>query len=59
MKLLGFLLLFSGWGIVFSAVALLAPGVARVVFLLSGMGVQIVGLVLVARSHPLQRGERE
>jgi hypothetical protein len=59
MKPLGFLLLLSGWGIVFAAVALLAAGAARVGFLLSGMGVELIGLVLVARSHPLLRRARE
>lgn len=55
MKPLGFLLLLSGWGIAFAAVGLLAPGVARIAFLLSAIGVEIIGLVLVARSHPLLR----
>jgi hypothetical protein len=59
MKPLGFLLLLSGWAIVFSAVALLAAGGARTAFLLSGIGVEIIGMVLVARSHLLLRGERE
>jgi hypothetical protein len=59
MKILGFLLLLSGWGIVLGAVALLSPGVPRIVFLLSGIGVEVIGLVLFIRSHPLLRGERE
>lgn len=59
MKLLGFLLLLSGGGIAFAAVALLAAGAARVAFLLSGIGVEIIGMVLVARSHLLARGETE
>lgn len=56
MKPIGFLLLLSGWGIVFAAVALLAAGTGRIAFLLSGMGVEVIGLVLVARSHPILRG---
>jgi hypothetical protein len=59
MKPFGFLLLFSGWGIVVAAIALLAPGSVRVVFVLSGIGVEVIGLVVVVRSHPLLRGERE
>ena len=59
MKLLGFLLLLSGWAIVFAAVALLAKEGTRIAFVLSGIGVEIIGLVFVVRSHPLLRGERE
>jgi hypothetical protein len=59
MKILGFLLLLSGWAIVVGAVALLAPEAPRTVFLLSGIGVEVIGLVLFVRSHPLLRGERE
>jgi hypothetical protein len=58
-KILGFLLLLSGWIIAAGAVALLAPGAPRIVFLLSGLGVEVIGLVLFARSHPLLRGERD
>jgi hypothetical protein len=59
MKILGFLLLLSGWAIVVGAVVLLAPRAPRTVFLFSGIGVEVIGLVLIARSHPLLRGERE
>jgi hypothetical protein len=58
MKILGFVLLLSGWGIAFSSVALLAVGTARVVFLLAGLGVEALGLVLVARAHLLVRSVR-
>lgn len=59
MKLLGLLLLLSGWIIAFASISLLGAGAARIVFLLSGMGVEVIGLVLVARAHPLLRGPRE
>lgn len=59
MKLLGFLLLLSGWIITFASIAMLAAGAPRVVFLLLGLGVEVIGLVLVARAHPLLRGSRE
>lgn len=59
MKFLGFLLLLAGWGIVLTAVALLAASASRVAFVLAGIGVEILGLVLVIRSHPVPRGERE
>ena len=59
MKILGFLLLLSGGAIVVGAIVLLAPGDPRIAFLLSGLGVEMIGLVLFVRSHPLSRGQRE
>jgi len=59
MKILGFLLLLSGWAIVLTAVALLTQDVPRAAFVLAGIGVEIVGLALVIRAHPVQRVERE
>lgn len=59
MKFLGFLLLLAGWGIVLTAIGLLAASPLRVVFVLSGIGVEILGLVLVIRAHPAPRGEHE
>ena len=59
MKPFGFLLLFSGWAIVVAAVVLLASGSVRVVFVLSGVGVEMIGLVFIVRSHPVLRGERD
>ncbi len=58
MKLLGFLLLLAGWAIVLAAVALLASPALRGAFVLAGLGVEILGLVLVVRSHLHARGER-
>jgi hypothetical protein len=58
MKLAGFLLLLAGWGIVLSAVALLASALSRSCFVLAGMGVEVMGLILVVRAHLLLRGER-
>lgn len=58
MKLAGFLLLLAGWGIVLSAVVLLASALPRGCFVLAGMGVEVMGLILVVRSHLLLRGER-
>lgn len=58
MKLTGFLLLVSGWGIVLAALFLLRASPLPV-FILLGMGVEILGLVLVARGHlPLTGGKR-
>ncbi len=58
MKLVGFLLLLAGWVIVLSAIALLASAPQRVVFVLAGIGVEILGLVLAVRSHLVLPGER-
>ena len=58
MKLSGFLLLLSGWVLVLAAVVLLSSGPARSGFVASGIGVEILGLVLVFRSH-LVVGEDE
>lgn len=56
MKLLGLFLLFAGWILAIAAVVMLGQGAPRAVFLLAGLGVEIVGLVLMARAHPLLRG---
>ena len=50
MKLLGFLLLISGWGIVLAAINML-HGTPVSIFILAGVAVEILGLVLVARTH--------
>ncbi|MBZ5564683.1 MAG: hypothetical protein LAP13_19965 [Acidobacteriia bacterium] len=55
MKLIGFLLLVAGWIIVLTAVILLRSAAPRMGFVLAGMGVEILGLVLVFRSHLLRR----
>lgn len=52
MKLAGFLSLLAGWAIVVAAVVLLAPANARTIFVLAGVGVEIIGLTLVIRSNP-------
>ncbi len=58
MKLAGFLLLAAGWGIVLSAIALLrAPAVAGG-FIAAGIGVEVLGLALAARSHIAARGRK-
>src|SRR5207245_1888100 len=58
MKLAGFLLLLAGWAIVAAAVVLLLPANARTIFVLAGVGVEIIGLTLAIRSNPLAgRGE--
>jgi len=59
MKLAGFLLLLAGWAIVVAAVVLLLPANARVIFVLAGVGVEIIGFTLVIRSNPLVGREKE
>lgn len=51
MKLMGFLLLLAGWGLVASAISMLPSPMARACFVLAGVGVELVGLALVVRSH--------
>ena len=50
MKLFGFVLLVSGWGIVIAAISML-HGKAMPVFILAGIVVEVLGLTLVARAH--------
>ena len=59
MKLVGFLLLLSGWALVLSAVILLGSALPRTAFMLAGVGVQALGLILVVRSHLVPRRERD
>jgi len=59
MKVAGFLLLLAGWGIVLSALALLAPAPLRTGFVLAGIGVEALGLILAVRAHLVLREERE
>jgi hypothetical protein len=58
LKLPGFLLLLAGWAIVLVAVAILGAGLPRTAFVLAGIGVEILGLALVIRAHPVPRGDR-
>ncbi len=58
MKLAGFFLLLAGGGLVLAAVALLTSSLPRTGFVLSGVGVEVIGIVLVARSHLLEQGDR-
>jgi hypothetical protein len=58
MKLVGFFLLLAGWLIVLAAVAVLGAGLPRAAFVLSGIAVEILGLALVVRAHPVLHGGR-
>jgi hypothetical protein len=59
MKAAGLLLLAAGWLIVLTAIALLGVGSPRAVFVLAGMGVEVMGTFVLVRSHhwlPRERG---
>jgi len=51
MKAAGFLLLFAGFAIVLSTFVLLSSDAPRGAFVLSGIAVQLLGLVLTFRAH--------
>jgi hypothetical protein len=58
MKIAGFFLLLAGGVLVLTAVALLPLSLPRTGFVLAGVSVEVVGIVLVARSHLLEQGDR-
>ena len=58
MRVSGFLLLLSGWGLVWAALLLLRADPARGGFIFAGLAVELLGLVLLARSHLRPREER-
>ena len=56
MKLIGCLLLLSGWLIVIAALVMLAAFAQRAAFVVAGIGVEILGLVLLTNAYTsLQR----
>jgi hypothetical protein len=58
MKLAGFFLLLAGGGLVLAAVSLLASSLPRTGFVLAGVAVEALGMVLVARAHLPEHGDR-
>lgn len=59
MKSLGFFLLVAGGGIVVSALLLLAGKGPLPIFVLAGLGVEVLGLVALVRSHIAPRTEKD
>ncbi len=59
MKIAGFLLLFAGWLLVLAAVVLLAAPGPQTAFVLAGIGVEILGSVLLFRSHLVPHRRQE
>jgi len=57
MKFTGFLMLVAGWVIVLASMPLLASMKSRTIFVLAGVGVEVIGLVLVVRSHVVLEDE--
>jgi hypothetical protein len=59
MRLIGLLLLVSGWGLVMAALVMLATPGPRGAFILAGVAVEILGLVMTVRAHlPPKNGKR-
>ena len=59
MKATGFLLLVAGWVLVVAALPLLPSAASRVMFVLAGVAVQVLGPVLAVRSHRVLEVERD
>jgi len=57
MKFTGFLMLVAGWVIVLASMPLLASMKSRTIFVLAGLGVEVIGLALVVRSHVVLEDE--
>jgi hypothetical protein len=56
LKIAGFLLMLAGWAIAVTAILLLLhTSVAKMVFVLAGVGIEVLGFVLVARAHVPRR----
>jgi hypothetical protein len=51
MKVMGFLLLLAGWAIGLAAIVLLGSASRQTGFVLAGIGVEGLGLGLIARAH--------
>jgi uncharacterized membrane protein YphA (DoxX/SURF4 family) len=57
MRLIGYLLMLSGWLLVFAALLLLAGLAQRFTFVVAGLLVECLGLALIAlRYRSLQKG---
>lgn len=58
MTILGWAILVSGWLLVIATLMLLPAGIARNAFIVAGLGVEGLGLTLVARAHMPPKAER-
>jgi len=59
MKIAGFFLLLAGWILVLAAIVLLPQAASRTAFVFAGIGVEVAGVVLVARAHMVLTGDRQ
>ena len=59
MELAGLFLLVAGWGIAVFAIGLLPANGARAGFVLAGLATEVLGLVLLVRSHVVLEAEKE
>jgi hypothetical protein len=59
MRVLGFLLLVSGWLIVIAALVMLVAQAARVAFVISGLTVEALGFVLLAMGQRIAQRSHE
>ena len=57
-RLVGFLLLLAGWGLVLTAIGMLKSGAPRTAFVLAGVAVELFGLVLLGRAHLFSKDEK-
>ena len=58
MRVVGFLMLLSGWLLVLAAIVLFASPPLRGAFVLTGVAVEALGLILAFRSHLIPREEK-
>ncbi len=59
MKLIGCLLLLSGWLIVVAALVMLSAFAQRAAFIAAGVGIEVLGLALLTHSYTsLQRSAK-
>ena len=59
LRLAGFFLLLSGWILMLAAIFLLSALPPRTAFAAAGFAVEVLGLVLVARSHIPKRKKHD
>jgi hypothetical protein len=59
MKLTGLLMMPAGWFLVLAALVLLHTFVAQNLFIIAGIGVEILGLVMFTRAHIIPKRGHE
>lgn len=59
MRITGLLMMPAGWIIVLAAVALLRVSLVQNLFIAAGVGVELLGLVLLTRSHFIEKRGNE